>query len=307
MSMVGALIGGLAGIGALLIVAGWPWAGPPSLDQRLAPYLRGSLPNESDRTFDGSSGGASRAVVKVFLEQAYAWAGRISGGNGSVDRRLRRLNSPRSVEQFRAQQVLCGAAGALVGALVAVVSAAGSGGGVVPLVGLVVIGTLIGMIGRDQFLDWQVRRREDRILNEFPAVADILALAVGAGEGPLAALERVSQTCVGDLPDEISRMLADSRTGHSLADALNALAERIEIVSLARFVDGIVVALERGTPLGDVLRAQAQDVRELTKRRLMESGGRREIGAMVPVVFLILPVTVVFALYPGLAVLDISV
>ncbi len=56
-----------------------------------------------------------------------------------------------------------------------------------------------------------------------------------------------------------------------------------------------------------MLRAQAQDVRELTRRRLMESGGRREIGAMVPVVFLILPVTVLFALYPGLAVLELTV
>lgn len=35
----------------------------------------------------------------------------------------------------------------------------------------------------------------------------------------------------------------------------------------------------------------------------MEEGGRKEIAQMVPVVFLVLPVTVVFALYPGLAVL----
>ncbi len=47
---------------------------------------------------------------------------------------------------------------------------------------------------------------------------------------------------------------------------LNDLASRTSIRSLARFVDGIVVAMERGTPLADVLRAQAQDVRELTRR-----------------------------------------
>lgn len=64
--------------------------------------------------------------------------------------------------------------------------------------------------------------------------------------------------------------------------------------------------LERGTPLADVLRAQAQDVRELSRRRLVEEGGKREIAMMVPVVFLVLPVTVVFAAYPGLAVLDLG-
>ena len=71
------------------------------------------------------------------------------------------------------------------------------------------------------------------------------------------------------------------------------------IVVLARFVDGIAVAVERGTPLADVLRAQAVDVREASKRALLETGGRKEIAMMLPVVFLILPVTVLFALFPG--------
>ena len=49
-----------------------------------------------------------------------------------------------------------------------------------------------------------------------------------------------------------------------------------------------------------MLRAQAADVREAGKRRLLEAGGRKEIQMMVPVVFLVLPVTVLFALFPGL-------
>ena len=43
-----------------------------------------------------------------------------------------------------------------------------------------------------------------------------------------------------------------------------------------------------------------------SRRRLMEAGGRKEILMMVPVVFVILPVTVLFAVYPGLAVLDLD-
>lgn len=63
--------------------------------------------------------------------------------------------------------------------------------------------------------------------------------------------------------------------------------------------------VERGTPLADVLRAQAQDVREAARRALMEAGGRKEVAMMVPVVFLILPVTVVFAVFPSIAVLSL--
>jgi tight adherence protein C len=43
-------------------------------------------------------------------------------------------------------------------------------------------------------------------------------------------------------------------------------------------------SLERGTPLAEVLRSQAADVREAGKRRLLEAGGRKEIAMMVPVI-----------------------
>jgi tight adherence protein C len=62
----------------------------------------------------------------------------------------------------------------------------------------------------------------------------------------------------------------------------------------------MAVAIERGTPLADVLHAQAADVREAQRRALIESGARQEVLMMVPVVFLVLPVTVVFAFWPGL-------
>ncbi len=59
------------------------------------------------------------------------------------------------------------------------------------------------------------------------------------------------------------------------------------------------MAIERGTPLAGVLHAQAGDVREAGRRALIESGARKEIAMMIPVVFLVLPVTVVFAFWPG--------
>jgi tight adherence protein C len=61
----------------------------------------------------------------------------------------------------------------------------------------------------------------------------------------------------------------------------------------------MAVAVDRGTPLAAVLHAQAADAREAGRRALIESGARREVLMMVPVVFLILPVTVLFAFWPG--------
>lgn len=144
------------------------------------------------------------------------------------------------------------------------------------------------------------------MLTEFPTVAELLALAVSAGEGAVGALERVCRLSHGELSDELRRCLADARAGANLPTALQGLADRTGLMSLTRFVDGIVVAVERGTPLAEVLRAQAQDVREDGRRTLLEEGGKKEIYMMVPIVFLTLPVTVLFALYPGLSFLHLK-
>ncbi len=161
------------------------------------------------------------------------------------------------------------------------------------------------MLARDRWLTRQVRGREERMLEEFPTVAELLALAVTAGEGPVGALERVQRVCAGELGRELGRALAEARAGAGLVPALEGLARRTSLPPLARFVDGVAVAVERGTPLAEVLRAQAVDVREAGKPQLLETAGRKEIGMMVPVVFLVLPVTVLFALFPGFSTLSL--
>ena len=108
---------------------------------------------------------------------------------------------------------------------------------------------------------------------------------------PAAAAVRCATSCAASSPT--------FSTGSPLVAALDAFAARTSVTALARFLDGLVVAVERGTPLADLLRAQAGDVRESAKRQLMESGGRKEIAMMIPVVFLVLPTVVVFAAYPA--------
>jgi tight adherence protein C len=173
-------------------------------------------------------------------------------------------------------------------------------------VALVVVAGGCGYVACDQALTLRVRRREERLLAELPTIAELLALAVAAGESPPAALERVATTARGELAAEIRRMVAEVRAGAPVTTALTALADRSGLPPLSRFAEGVVVALERGTPLADVLRAQARDVREAGRRSLLEAGGRKEILMMVPVVFLVLPVTVVFAVFPSLATLRIG-
>ncbi len=306
--MTSPILGGLLGLvgatGLIVAVLAAPPLRRPRLEHRLAPYLRDS-PGPSRLLSGGDPLNSPFAVVTrllgPFLGRAVRVLDRTVGGTRSVRRRLAALGSQQTVEDFRVEQVAWSAVGLLAGALVAAVYSLVIGRVNVLSVALLLVAGLVGgVMGSDWWLSARLRRREQAILAEFPVVAELLALAVGAGEGPVAAIERVCRLSHGELAGELRTVLAAARAGAPFLQALQDLSDRATVEPLARFVDGVVIAIERGTPLADVLRAQAGDVRESGKRALLESGGRREIAMMVPVVFLVLPVTVLFALFPGL-------
>ncbi len=298
--------GALAGLGVamgLLIVLARLRARAVTLDERLAPYLR---PRDATSTLLREVSRTSAVVRLLGLHDVGARLERFGSPRDEVRRRLDRAGSVESVDHFRARQVVWTVAGLATGLGLALLLAATRGAAVVPLLALVVVAGACGYVACDQALTTRVRRREERLLAELPTIAELLALAVAAGESPPAALERVASTARGELAGEIRRMVAEVRAGSPVTAALTALADRSGLPALSRFAEGVVVALERGTPLADVLRSQAHDVREAGRRALLEAGGRKEILMMVPVVFLVLPVTVVFAVFPSLATLRIG-
>ena len=300
-----ALVAGLA-----LAISGAPRLRRPRLAARLDPYLHGLEP-ATTRLLDGAAAPltplpALERLLGPLHQDGARLVERWLGGAAAVSRRLREAGAPGDLARFRAEQVLWGLAGFVAGVLTAflVPALAGRPVSAVAVVGGAVLGVVGGVVGRDGWLGRQVARRQARILRELPTLADLLCLAVTAGEGPRAALERAVARSRGELSRELALVLADLRAGEPFTTAMERLAVRVPVPAVVRFVDGVVVAVERGTPLGDVLRAQAADVREQHKRDLIEAGGRREVLMLVPVVFLELPVVILFALYPGLVSLS---
>ena len=295
----GALCGAGVGAGLLIVATRVLVLRRPRLAVRVLPYVR-DLP-QADRPITVSSAetGAFRALFGPVLASAAHALERVLGGNTSIRRRLERANLPMTVHDFRVEQVLWGLVAFAATAAVSLLVALRSPGRTLPLLVLCAVAFVLGVLLRENRLSAQVAERERRILAEFPTVAELLALAVGAGEGPVSALDRVVTRSTGELSAELGAVLADIRTGTPVAAALDALARRSGLPVVARFAEGMAVAIERGTPLAGVLHAQAADVREAGRRALIESGARKEIVMMVPVVFLVLPVTVVFAFWPG--------
>jgi tight adherence protein C len=307
--MSGALLGAVAGLGLTLVAARVRAIHRPTLAMRVLPYVRDVPRLDRPAPMDEPTSSPVSAAAGAFgpaLGAAAAAVERILGGAASVRRRLGRAALDKTVHDFRVEQVLWGVAGfAVVAAYCLLTALSGRGDGVSSLL-LCSVGFATGVLARDTYLGSQVSARERKVTAEFPVLAELLALAVAAGESPVAALDRVVRRSGGELSRDLAAVLASVRTGAPVAEAFDRMAATTGVPSVARFAQGVAVAVERGTPLADVLHAQAADVREASRRELIEVAARKEIFMMVPVVFLILPVTVLIAFWPGVIGLHLT-
>ena len=130
------------------------------------------------------------------------------------------------------------------------------------------------------------------------------SLAMSAGETPLAAMERISLTANGSLAVNFARVVNLVKSGKPFHIALDEMGRDLDSLLVRRFVDALIIAALRGAPLIDVLQRHAQEARESQRNRVMGAAAKAEISMMVPVVFLILPISILFALWPSLANLN---
>jgi tight adherence protein C len=305
----GLFLGATAGLGLLLALARLRAIHRPTLALRVLPYVRDVPRLDRPAPVDEPTPSPMSAAAGVFgpgLRAAADAVERILGGAASVRRRLARAAIDKTVHDFRVEQVLWGLAGFALVAAYCLLNAADGRGDTVSSLLLCAVGLATGVLARDTYLSSQVTARERKVIAEFPVLAELLALAVAAGESPVAALDRVVRRSGGELSRDLATVLAAVRTGEPVAEAFDRLAANTGVPSVARFAQGVAVAVERGTPLADVLHAQAADVREAGRRELIEVAARKEIFMMVPVVFLILPVTVLVAFWPGVIGLHLT-
>ena len=301
------VVAGLAlGVGLWCVVAAVPRFRRPTLADRIAPYLVDVSEHARVLTRRRSSGPLPvLAVLASPLTEALRRAsGAVLAGDARVRVLLRQAGVSIGVDAHRSRQLLWLAAGSAVGATTAFVLP--SGPSVPTVLALAVVGGASGAVLAERLLQRRARIRAARLTEELPEVLEFLALSLAAGEGIGNSLLRVTRVAGGELADEFRDVVTRTSMGDPLAEALNSLADGLDLPPLRRFVDQLTGALERGSPLADVLRAQAQDARDEHKRRLLELAGRKEVAMLVPLVFLILPMTVIFALWPGLAVLQLG-
>jgi tight adherence protein C len=302
-----AVLCGLAlGIGLWSLAGLVPRLSRPRLASRVAPHVvdvsAGARELLSRHTVDPLP--VVGALFGPAFQRLRTLLGSVLGGGATIEMRLRQSSSSLTVEAFRSRQLGWGIGAALLGLAVPLALAPVRPVSPALIAAIVLVAAACGIVFCDRMLQRAAQKRLARITSELPTVLEFLTLSLSAGEGILDALRRVGRVSHGELATEFSAVVMRVNTGVPLAECLNALAAGMRLPSLTRCIDQVTGALERGTPLTEVLRAQAQDARDDAKRELLEVAGKKEVAMLVPLVFLILPVTIIFAIYPGIFVLQ---
>ncbi len=168
---------------------------------------------------------------------------------------------------------------------------------------LTILGILISLIILIFFLsqkDSRSLKKQNKIADlEFGALLSIFSIYISAGLSPAQSLVRIVDTGQGYLISELSQVVNEIRNGSSALKAMEKLAIRTSSQPLRRFLDSLIISMERGTSLNEVLARQISEVRGENRARLVETAAKSEITLMIPIILLILPVSILFALWPS--------
>ncbi len=152
----------------------------------------------------------------------------------------------------------------------------------------------------DRHLSSLVKARRMIIESEFPAVVEMLTLAIAAGETPISAFARIADRSDAYLAEEFAKVVQQVRLGRPFHEALDEMGRNLKSASIRRFIDALVMALVRGAPIVEVLHRHVAEARINQRNLVMDKAGKAETSMMIPIVFLILPISVLFALWPSI-------
>lgn len=152
----------------------------------------------------------------------------------------------------------------------------------------------------DRQLSNLVQQRRDAIESEFPPIVEMLTLAIAAGETPIGAFARIADRSDAYLAKEFEKVVQQVRTGRPFHEALDEMSRTLKSPTIRRFIDALVMALVRGAPIVEVLHRHVAEARVNQRNLVMDKAGKAESTMMIPIVFLILPISVLFALWPSI-------
>jgi tight adherence protein C len=151
------------------------------------------------------------------------------------------------------------------------------------------------------------KAKVDDLLFELPQHLELMSANLTAGLGFLDALAFQANSSQGRFADHLKRLEKRLRFGASLEVALRTMAKEARSDSVTEFANKIELSLVRGTPMADQVALLADSTRTKLRIQILRKAGKNELLMLVPLVFLILPVTIGFAVFPSLQLLHTGI
>ena len=147
------------------------------------------------------------------------------------------------------------------------------------------------------------RKLELDFLFQLPDFLDLFSVALSSGESVHSALSRVVPRMKGVVAGEFEQLLLALELGSDFETELTQMSVRNRNNPLSEVANRLLMAIRRGSPIALLLSNQATFVRSDLHNQMLKLSGRNETRMLIPLVFLILPVTILFAIFPSLEML----
>lgn len=160
---------------------------------------------------------------------------------------------------------------------------------------------LIGAIGAyfpHLYCRLQTNIRYVSVIADLPFFIDLLALSTEAGLDFINSIQRIVDKAENSiLAEELSIVLKDIKLGSARAEALKALAIRLDIPEVTSFVAVINDADQTGASISQVLKDQSTQMRVERFVRAEKAGAKAAQLMLVPMILFVMPAVfiVVFA------------
>lgn len=144
------------------------------------------------------------------------------------------------------------------------------------------------------------------VLMETPDFVCLLWFAIAAGEPLDSALRIATSSSTGFISSEFQRLLIKVDHGALMQHELENLAVESKSEQVRELAAKLAVALYNGSALAEQLGEFASSVNAQLRTLLLDRAGKSETKMMIPLVFIILPITIMFALYPSVVIIQNS-
>ncbi|MHB8509277.1 MAG: type II secretion system F family protein [Candidatus Dormibacteria bacterium] len=164
---------------------------------------------------------------------------------------------------------------------------------------------LLAYLLPEQWLKQKAGQRRKLIETTIPDTIDLLTICLDAGLTFDASITRLAEKVEGPLRGELVVTLSEIRYGRPRAEALEALASRVDAEDLTVFIGAVLQSQKLGTALGDTVRIQAAEIRRRRRQAAEEKASQASLKMLFPMIGCIFP-TLFIALMGPVAILLVT-